>query len=297
MSGRIVNPFGLPERRFRLSHSTLHQRLICARNTPQTRMERHDASSVRLCRRPFDPVRIGLVARACPGQQPHRVCRGFDEERTRRHRRRLYRENRHQDPRQLCREFGAGQTDRTGRPGGYFRIRRHRLDGLRDSQEDHQRTDAGQSARQQHRPDRAEGFKDRQRDHRKRLRSGKTRRRRQDSHRRREGGSGRQIRQGSAGETRCMAGGGAEIRDGGERARGADAGGTRRSGTRNCLCDGCQGRTRRQDRRHFPGGFPPRHHLSGRGDDDRQERKPPTISPSCAPRWRRRFWKNMASLS
>ncbi len=62
----------------------------------------------------------------------------------------------------------------------------------------------------------------------------------------------------------------AEIRDGGERARSADAGGARRSGTWNCLCDGCQGRTRRQDRRHFPGGFPPRHHLSGRGDRDRK---------------------------
>src|SRR6202165_5102348 len=67
-----------------------------------------------------------------------------------------------------------------------------------------------------------------------------------------------------------MAGGGAEIRDGGERARGADAGGARRSGTWNCLCDGCQGRTRRQDRRHLPCGFPSRHHLSGRGDDDRK---------------------------
>ena len=90
-----------------------------------------------------DPVRIGPLARACAGQEPHRVRRGLDEERARRRRCRLYRQDRRQGRRQLCREFGAGQADRTGRAGGYFRLRRHRLDGLCDQQEDHQRTDAG----------------------------------------------------------------------------------------------------------------------------------------------------------
>ena len=106
--------------------------------------------------------------RAGPGQEPHRVRRGFDEERARRHRRRLYRQDRRQGRRQLCRKLGAGQADRTGRAGGYLHVRRHRLDGLRDRQEEHQRADPGQSARQQHRADRAEGFQDRQRDDRTR---------------------------------------------------------------------------------------------------------------------------------
>ena len=69
-------------------------------------------------------------------------------------------------------------------------------------QEDHQRIDPGQSARQQHRADRAEGFQDRQRDDRAGLRSRQARRRRQDRHRRRQCGAGRQICQGGAGETR-----------------------------------------------------------------------------------------------
>ena len=129
------------------------------------------------------------------------------------------------------------------------------------------------------------------------LRSGKARRRRQDRHRRRESGAGRQIRQGGAGKTRRVASGGTEIRDGGERARRADAGGARRSVARDCLCNRCQGRTRRQDRRHLPGGFPSRHHLSRRGNDDRKAGSQRTISPSCARLRRRRSSKNMASPS
>src|SRR5712664_3935949 len=231
-------------------------------------MERHNASSCRTFRRFHDPDRIGHLTWLCAGQEPHRVCRGFDEERARRHRRCLYRQNRHQDRRKLCRKFGTSKTDRTGRAGGYIPVRRHRLDGLRNGQEDHQRVDARQSARQQHRADRAEGLGDRQCRDRTGLRSGKTRRRRQDCHRRREGGSGRQIRQGGAGKARRMAGRGAEIRDGGERARGADPGGARRSRARDRLFDRCQGRARRQDRRHLPGGFSPRHHLSRCGNGD-----------------------------
>ena len=87
------------------------------------------------------------------------------------------------------------------------------------------------------------------------LRSRKARRRRQDRDRRRQVGAGRQIRQGGAGEARRLAGGRAEIRDGGERARRADAGGARRGRARHRLFDRRQGRARRQDRRHLPGGF------------------------------------------
>ena len=141
---------------------------------------------------------------ACAGQDHHGLCRGFDEERARRHRRRLYRQNRRQDRRQLCREFGAGKTDRTRRAGRRLRVRRHRLDGLCDRQEEHQRTDPGQPARQQHRADRAERFQDRQCRDRPGLRSRQARRRRQDRHRRREIGAGRQIRQGCAGKARRM---------------------------------------------------------------------------------------------
>src|SRR5258708_39363132 len=64
-----------------------------------------------------------------------------------------------------ARKFGARQADRTGRARGCFRLRRCRLDGLRHPEEKHQRADPGQSARQQHRADRTEGFGDRQRGH------------------------------------------------------------------------------------------------------------------------------------
>ena len=53
-------------------------------------------------------------------------------------------------------------------------------------QEEHQRADPRQSARQQHRADRAEGFQDRQRHDRTGLRSRQARRRRQDRDRRRQ---------------------------------------------------------------------------------------------------------------
>ncbi len=163
--------------------------------------------------------------------------------------------------------------------------------------QEHQRADPGQSARQQHRADRAEGFQDRQCDDRTGLRSRQTRRRRQDRHRRRQGGSGRQIRQGGAGETRFVAGRGAEIRDGRERARRADAGGARRSGAGHRLFDRRQGRARRQDRRHLPGGFASADHLPGGGDGDRESRKQPIISRSCARPRPRPSSKNTASSS
>src|ERR1700688_789891 len=67
-----------------------------------------------------------------------------------------------------------------------------------------------------------------------------------------------------------MAGGRAEIRDGGQRTRRADAGGARRSRARDRLFDRRQGRTRRENRRNLPGGFPSTDHLSGGGDDDRK---------------------------
>ena len=244
-----------------------------------------------------DPVRIGLVARAGPGQEPHGICRGLDEERARRRRCRLYRQDRRQGRGQLCRKLGAGQADRTGRAGGHLRLRRHRLDGLCDRQEEHQRADAGRSARQQHRADRTEGFQDRQCDDRTRLRSRQARRRRQDRHRRRQGGAGRQIRQGGAGEARRVAGGRAEIRDGRERARGADAGGARRSRARHRLFDRCQGRARRQDRRHLPGRFASADHLSGGGDDDREAGSGRLSRISCERRRPRPSSRNMASSS
>ena len=75
-----------------------------------------------------------LVARGRTGQDPHRVRRRLDEERARRHRRRLHREDRRQDHRELRRKLGAGETDRTRRASRRVRFRRHRLDGLRDSQ-------------------------------------------------------------------------------------------------------------------------------------------------------------------
>ena len=43
-----------------------------------------------------------------------------------------------QDHGELCRKLGIGKTDRTGRAGRRVHLRRHRLDGLRDRQEDHQ---------------------------------------------------------------------------------------------------------------------------------------------------------------
>ena len=148
-----------------------------------------------------------------------------------------------------------------------------------------------------HRADRAEGFQDRQRQYRRRLRPRQACRRRQDRDRRRQGGAGRQIRQGGAGETRFMAGRRAEIRDGRKRARGADAGGARRSCSRHRLFDRRQGRTRRQGRRHLPGRFPSGDHLSGRGDRPRRSRRRRIISPSCARPRRRTSSKNTASSS
>src|SRR3984893_4884778 len=67
-----------------------------------------------------------------------------------------------------------------------------------------------------------------------------------------------------------MAGGGAEIRDGGQRARRADAGGARRRRARNRLFDRRQGRTRHENLRNLPGVFPSSDHLSRGGDDDRE---------------------------
>ena len=61
-----------------------------------------------------------------------------------------------------------------------------------------------------------------------------------------------------------------EIRDGRKRARGADAGGARRSCSRHRLFHRRQGRARRQDRRHLPGRFPSGDHLSCGGDHHRK---------------------------
>ena len=177
-----------------------------------------------------DPAADRPFARAGAGQEPHRVRRGLDEERARRHRRRLHRQDRRQDRRQLCRELGAGQADRTGRAGRYLRLRRHRLDGLCDRQEEHQRADPGQPARQQHRADRAEGFQDRQ-----------CRRSDQGFDLAKLAGDGKiatgDVKSVPVGKYAKAAleklgawqRGGAEIRDGRERARRADAGGARRS--------------------------------------------------------------------
>ncbi len=152
-----------------------------------------------------------------------------------------------------------------------------------------------QPARQHHRADRAEGFQARQRHHRPGLRSGEARRRRQDRDRRREIGAGRQIRQGGAGKTRIVAGGRAEIRDGGQCARGADAGGAQRSGARHRLFDRRQGRARRQDRRHLPGRLRIRRSSIPSPRRRRPSRRHPTISPSCARPRRRPSWRNTAS--
>jgi hypothetical protein len=56
---------------------------------------------------------------------------------------RLHRENRRQDHGELCRKLGIGKTDRTGRAGRRLHLRRHRLDGLRDRKERHQRAEPG----------------------------------------------------------------------------------------------------------------------------------------------------------
>ena len=231
------------------------------------------------------------------GQDRHRLCRGLDEERARRHRRRLYREDRHQDRRQLCRKFGAGKTDRAGRAGRRVHLRRHRLDGLCDRQEEHQRADPGQSARQQHRADRAERFQNRQCDHRRRLRPRQTRRRRQDRHRRRQSRAGRQIRQGGAGEAWRVAGRGAEIRDGGERARRADAGGARRS-RRSASSIPPTPRSSPASRSSAP-SRPTRIRRSSIRSRRRRprSRRRRTISPSCARRRRRPSSRNTASSS
>src|SRR3954465_5025821 len=71
---------------------------------------------------------------------------------------------------------------------------------------------------------------------------------------------------------RIRAGGGAEIRHGRERAGRADAGRAWRGQSRHRLFHRCQGRARREDRRHLPGGFASRDHLSRRGDHDSKGR-------------------------
>ena len=83
------------------------------------------------------------------------------------------------------------------------------------------------------------------------LRPRQARRRRPHRHRRRARGAGRQIRQGGAGKARRLDRGGAEIRHGRERARGAGAGRPRRSAARHRLRDRRQGRAERQDRRRI----------------------------------------------
>ncbi len=58
----------------------------------------------------------------------------------------------------------------------------------------------------------------------------------------------------------------AQVRDGGERARRAGSGPARRGSARYRLFHRCEGRIRRQDHRHVPGGFPSPDHLSGRSN-------------------------------
>ena len=192
-------------------------------------MERHDASSCRLFRRPFDPARIEPLPRACAGQEPDRVRRRLDEERARRHQRRLHRKVRRQDRRELCREFGAGQADRTGRAGRCFRVRRYRLDGLCDGKKTINEPTPRQPARQQPGADRAEGFQARQRHDRTKasiLQSSPA-----------TAGSPpatcKSVPVGKYAKAAleklgAWARGGAEIRHGGERSRRAGAGGARR---------------------------------------------------------------------
>ena len=61
----------------------------------------------------------------------HRVRRRLDEERPRRHQRRLHQGDRHQGDGELRRELGAGQADRSRRAGRRVRLGRSRMDGLR----------------------------------------------------------------------------------------------------------------------------------------------------------------------
>src|SRR5262249_10715523 len=73
----------------------------------------------------------------------------------------------------------------------------------------------------------------------------------------------------------------AEVRHGGKRPRSTDAGGARRSRARHRLFHRRQGRTRRQDRRHLPGGLASRDHLPGGGDHDGEarEQRLPDVPP------------------
>ena len=72
------------------------------------------------------------------GQIHHRVRRRLDEERARRHQRRLHQGDRHQGRGELCGELRAGEADRAGRAGRRLRLRRPRMDGLRLAEEAHQ---------------------------------------------------------------------------------------------------------------------------------------------------------------
>ena len=76
------------------------------------------------------------------------------------------------------RKLGAGEADRAGRAGGRVRLGRSGVDGLCRAEEAHQGRHPRQSARQQARADRAEGFQDRRRDDRPGLRPRQARGRR-----------------------------------------------------------------------------------------------------------------------
>src|SRR5258705_6501782 len=83
-------------------------------------MERHDASSCRTFLQPCHPVRSGPFACTCAGQQPHRVCRGLDEKRARRHRRRLHRQDPRQDRRELAASSALAKQIEQGAPADIF---------------------------------------------------------------------------------------------------------------------------------------------------------------------------------
>ena len=189
------------------------------------------------------------------GKIHHGVRRRVDEERARRRQRRLHREDRRQDRRPAMPRAPRwrGRSNRARRPTSSFPPTSNGWT-TPIAEEDHQRADAGQPARQQAGADRAEGFQDRQR----------------RASARASISPGSPATAGSPPAT-CKSvpvgkyakaaleklgswkAAETEIRDGRKRARGADAGRARRGAARHRLRDRRQGRAGREDRRRFPG--------------------------------------------
>jgi molybdenum ABC transporter molybdate-binding protein len=86
---------------------------------------------------PFRSCSIDPIACACGRQDVDGIRRGIIKNALTTSPR-LYGKDRGQS-RQLCRELGARQADRTRR-AGHLHVRRHRLDGLRDPEENYQTT-------------------------------------------------------------------------------------------------------------------------------------------------------------